>query len=239
MVRQLGLPVAFASLFGIAACGGGSGGDAPAGGGGSATAPPPVIATYGFPAGDATSAIGGIAWDIVGVRTTLTGTAGSPGGNAYDTLRVDVTFVQDVSNALPAPEQSLLLGSELGVAVALDVDGNANTGEYGSCNSTLSARPFEYFSDIGTQSVRLNDGNYSIVDPSGNLLTSGGSNPAGEAVTSVAGHTFSQSFYLPAVSIFAKNAIPRIGLGAAAFNGLGTSPTDCVPLAPAVELFTH
>jgi len=237
MLRRLAWSVSFASL--LAGCGGGGGSEG--GGGvspGSATAPPLVTETYSFPAGDATAA-SGIAWDIVGVKTTLSGTPGSPGGNLYDTLRVDVTFVQDISNALPAPGQSLLNGSQLGVGIALDIDGDPNTGEYAACHFINALRPFEYFSDTGTETTRLLDGNYAIIDPTGNFVSSGGSNPAAEAVTAVSGHIFSQTFYLPTIAVFGGNVIPHIGLGLAAYNGSIVMSSDCVPKAPTVEVFTR
>ena len=221
--------IAFFSVLGFSACSGGGGASPSGAAGGFATAPPPIIASYAFPAGDATSAPGGTAWDIVGVKTTLSGTPGSPAGNVYDTLRVDVSFTQDVSHALPAPGQTLLIGAQLGVGIALDVDSNQNTGSYGTCDTANPLRPFEYYSDPGTQPNRLPDGNYSIVDPNGNLISSGASNPAGEAVTTVSTHVVSQIFYLPSVDVFAGNVAPRIGVGVAAHNGNTILPTDCVP----------
>lgn len=86
----------------LASCSGGGG--SAGGGPGMPTGAPPVITqSYTFAPGHATAAPGDTAWDIIGVTTTLSGQFGSGGGNAYDTLRVDVTFVQDISNALPAP----------------------------------------------------------------------------------------------------------------------------------------
>jgi hypothetical protein len=227
----------YASLVGIAACSGASSLSSGVAGS-AATAPPLVTASFSFPAGDATSAPGGTAWDIVGVKTTLSGTPGSPAGNRYDTLRVDVTFVQDVRNALPAPGQSLLSGNELGVGIALDADANPNTGSYGTCTLSNPLRPFEYFSDPGTDPGRLPDGNYGIVDPNGNLVYSGSSNPAGEAVTTVSQHVLTQSFYLPSVDVFGGAAVPNIGVAVAAHNGAGALPTDCVPRSTPSEVFT-
>ncbi len=96
-------PAAGILLLALAACGGGGGG----GGGSTPAPPPPITFSHSFPAGDAV-AQKGTAWDIIGVTTTLTGQFGSGAGQLYDTLRVDTTFAQDISNALPAPGQSLI-----------------------------------------------------------------------------------------------------------------------------------
>jgi hypothetical protein len=240
MIRRVPVFVAFAGIVTLAACGGGGGGGGSpvGGGGGSPTAPPIVTENYAFPAGDATAVGGGTAWDIIGVKTTLSGSPGSPAGNAYDTLRVDVTFAQNVATALPAPGQPLAAANQLGVSVALDIDGNPSTGEYVACYGVSSLHPFEYFSDAGTQPNRLADGNYGIIGPNGGAVYSGASNPPSEADTSVAGQVFTQKFYLPTVDVFALGAVPRIGIGVAAYNGAGQTPTDCVPRYPVIEEFT-
>jgi hypothetical protein len=198
-----------------------------------------VVVTRSFPAGVAVAAGGGTAWDIVGVTTTLTGQFHSAGGNLYDTLRVDVTFTQNVATALPAPGQPLNGLTQLGVTIAIDSDGNPNTGYHQSCNTSNPQLPFEYVSDVGTDG-RLSDGNYSIF-AAGGPIYSGPPNPGAEAETSVSGNTFSQTFLLGAIGVAAGNEIPKIGVAVAAANGATVAAlaaeTDCVPTAY-TEVFT-
>lgn len=208
----------------LAACGGGGGSG---GGGGGAPPPPPVITfSHTFPAGDAV-AQKGTAWDIVGVTTTLTGQFGSAAGQQYDTLRVDTTFVQDISTALPSPGQVLSLGAQLGVSVLVNSDGNPATGSLPACRNAGNIMPFEYNSDYGT---RLNDGNYSTLGPGGPVF-------GGEATTVVSGHTFSQTFLLSAIGVVAAGSVPHVGIAVAAFNGADLNSTDCVPVGTA-EMYT-
>jgi len=224
---------ALAATVTLVACGGGGGGP-----GNPPPSFPAVIRSFTFPAGNATASPGTTAWDIVGVTTTLTDQFHS--SDAYDTLRVDVTFVQDISDALPAPGQQLSsAGTELGVQVALDTDGNPATGVYSGCDPTDPLRPFEYGSDQGNDPSRLADGNYSIIDPQGGPIYQGAPNPPAEAQTSVAGHVFSQTFFLPTVGILDGAAAPKIGIAVASFNGASGSPTDCMPAGSALELFTN
>jgi len=236
MQRLLGTGIlTLASITALAACSGGGGGTG--GGGGSSPTPPPVVTeSYTFPAdGTATT---GTAWSIVGVKTTLSGQYGNVNG-IYDTLRVDVTFVQNVANALPAPGHALSsYGSDLGVRISLDTDGNQNTGSNGSCNPNISLMPFEYTSDPGNDPSRLADGNYSILGAGGAPTYEGASDPSAEAVTSAAGNVFSQSFYLPTISVFDGEQVPRIGVEVGSFNGTNYTPTDCVPQNNLVEVFT-
>jgi hypothetical protein len=212
------------------------------GGGGSSpgyTPPTPVVVTRSFPAGDAVAAGGGTAWDIVGVTTTLTGQFHSGGGNLYDTLRVDVTFAQNVANALPAPGQSLNGLTQLGVAILIDSDGNPNTGYHESCSTANPLMAFEYESDAGTDG-RIIDGNYSIFGANGPIY-SGPPNPSVEAQTSAAGKTFSQTFLLGAIGVAGGSRVPKIGIAVASVNGTISSgltgETDCVPNAY-TEIFT-
>lgn len=212
----------------LAACGGG-GGPGGGGGGGGTPPPPPVITfSHTFPAGDAV-AQKGMAWDIIGVTTTLTGQFGSAAGQRYDTLRVDTTFAQDISSALPAPGQPLSGGPELGTHVAINADGNTSTGSYGTCSPAVSVTPFEYITDQGNDPSRLLDGNYNIIGPGGGPLSQGGSNPPDEAVTVVSGHVLSQTFFLPAIGVTSGAAIPHIGISVAALNGADLNATDCAP----------
>jgi hypothetical protein len=224
-----------AASFGIAltcaACGGGGGGGSP-----TATPPPPVIVTRTFPSGDAVAAGGGTAWDIIGVKTTLTGQFASAGGNLYDTLRVDVTFTQNVANALPTPGQALSGNAQLGISVEIDADGNPNTGVFKTCNLNSSLTPFEYASDQGNDPNRLADGNYTIVGPSGPIY-SGSPNPAAEAQTSVSGSVLSETFFLAALGVADGARVPKLGVAVAATNGTRVSATDCAPKTEA-EIFT-
>ncbi len=225
-------PLSAALLLASCSGGGGSAGGGP----GMPTGAPPVITqSYTFAPGHATAAPGDTAWDIIGVTTTLSGQFGSGGGNAYDTLRVDVTFVQDISNALPAPGQPLSTGTQLGVHIGIDNDGNRLTGVYSPCDLSSSLKPISYITDQGNYPSRLPDGNYTIIGVNGPIYL-GASNPPSEAVTSTSGHTLSQSFFLPAISMFAGAAVPKIGITAASFNG--GEATDCVPSGNVVELLT-
>ena len=226
-VRALAVPT-FACLV---ACGGGGGGGSP-----TATPPPPVIVSRTFPSNVAVAAGGGTAWDIVGVTTTLTGQFASGGGNLYDTLRVDVTFSQNVSNALPAPGQPLSGLNQLGISIAIDSDGNPNTGEYKTCNTASSLEPFEYATDQGNDPSRLSDGNYTIIGPAGPIY-SGAPNPPAEAQTSIGGSTMSETFFLTSLGVAAGVKVPKIGVIVAATNGSGSGATDCVP-CDGSEIFT-
>lgn len=213
----------------LAACGGG-GGPGP-GGGGTPPPPPAITFSHTFPAGDAV-AQKGTAWDITGVTTTLTGQFGSAAGQRYDTLRVDVTFAQDISNALPAPGQQLSVGAQLGVHTAINSDGNIATGTYAGC-ANPGLTPFEYVTDDVS---RLSDGNYGILGPGG-LIYQGASNPPEEAVTSSSGHVLSQTFFLPSIAVNSGSSAPHIGVIVAAFNGNDSNATDCVPLG-GLEMYT-
>lgn len=235
--RAGGLAV-FASLF-LASCSGGGGNSSPTP---TVTEPPPVVKSYTFPQGDATASSGATAWDIVGVTTTLSGQFANAGGDSYDTLRVDVTFTQNVSNALPLPGQPLTSGNQLGISIGLDTDGNPNTGFYEGCAASSSQTPFEYATDQGNDPSRLQDGNYSIL-MNGGPISSGGQNPPSEAMVSVSGNTLSETFFLTAIGVHAGAKVPKIGIAVAAANGTkmnasGVGPTDCVPISPAVEFYT-
>jgi len=210
-------------LLACSACGGGGGGGSP-----TATPPPPFIVSRTFPANVAVAAGGGTAWDIVGVKTTLTGQYASGGGNAYDTLRVDVTFSQNVANALPAPGQPLSTLTQLGISIAIDSDGNPNTGEYKTCNVSSPLLPFEYDTDQGNDPSRLSDGNYTIIGPAGPIY-SGSPNPAAEAVTSVSGNTMSETFFLGSLGVADGSKVPKLGILVVATNGAEIGETDCVP----------
>jgi len=231
------IPGSLAALLSMAlsACSGGGG----SGGGGGGTPPPPPVITFShtFPAGDAV-AQKGTAWDIVGVTTTLTGQFGSAASQRYDTLRVDVTFAQDISSALPAPGQPLSLGTslgatQLGVHVLINSDGNTSTGLYVGCSGPTS-KPFEDFSDNVT---RISNGNYGIFGPGGGLLSQGAPNPPDEAVTTVAGQVLSQTFFLPALGVTTGRNVPHIGVSVSALNGIDPNATDCVP-SGTVEMYT-
>jgi hypothetical protein len=228
--RGVSAAISLAAVLACADCSGGGGG----GGSSTPTPPPPVVVTRTFPANVAVAAGGGTAWDIVGVKTTLTGQFESGGGNLYDTLRVDVTFSQNVANALPLPGQPLSGLNQLGISIGLDTDGNPNTGTYESCSSNSALLPFEYKTDQGNDPNRLSDGNYTIIGPSGPIYV-GSPNPAAEAQTFVAGSMISVQFFLGSLGVADGSAVPKIGIAVAAANSAGT--TDCVP-SSYVEIFT-
>ena len=221
----------------LSACSGGGGSPAP----GPTTPPiPPVVTqSYTFPSGDAKATVG-TAWDIIGIKTTLTGSGMNTLPNSYDHLKVDVTFVQDVSNALPTPGTTAAPdGSQLGVSLAIDSDGNPATGNSGVCNPPVAAlTPFEYTTEPGINQPRLSDGNYSIL-LSGTPVYSGPPNPDAEAATSLSGHTISFTFNLNTLGVFAGAKAPKIGIAAAAANS-NSGFTDCVPtgLNSIYEVFT-
>lgn len=216
MQRRVVLGSFAASLsMALPACSGGGG---PGGGGGTPPPPPVITFSHTFPAGDAV-AQKGTAWDIVGVTTTLTGQFGSAAGQRYDTLRVDTTFAQDISSALPAPGQQLLLGTQLGVAVFVNSDGNTATGVYSTCAGPQQPTPYEYFT--GT-SPRLGGGDYGLEGPAGLVYQTA-------ILTSVAGHVFTQTFPLGAIGVVPGNNVPHVGIGVGAVNGSDLNPTDCAP----------
>jgi len=221
----------------LAACGGG-GGPTPSP---TVTAPPVITKSYSFPAGDATASSGATAWDIVGVTTTLSGQFANAGGDSYDTLRVDVTFAQNISDALPAPGETLSSGNQLGVSVALDTDDNVNSGSTRACIISRQL-PFEYTTDQGNNPNRLADGNYNIL-MGGEPIENGGNNAPSEAMVSSSTNTLSETFFLTALGVHAGSEVPKIGVAVAAVNGTemnasGVGDTDCVPIAPEVELQT-
>ena len=233
-VHKTGGLAIFATLT-LAAC---SGGGSPISSGApSATAPPVVTRSYSFPVGDASASAGGTAWDITGVTTTLSGQFGDAGGDSYDTLRVDVTFVQGVSASLPIPGAALNSGNELGIRIGLDTDANPSTGEYSDCSNSGTLSPFEYSTDQGDAPSRLTDGNYAILK-NGSPISIGGNNSPAEAMVNISGNTLSETFFLTAIGVGAGKIAPKIGILVSAFNGADYASTDCVPKAPTSEVFT-
>ena len=197
----------------LTACGGG--GSSP-GNGGAAGPPPPVTVTRTYPSGRAIPVNGGTAWNIVGVTTILTGTMGNSGGNLYDTLTIRTTFDQDVTNALPAPGQTLALPTQLGVGTYFNTSGPA-----GGFNDCTSQARDGYFIEGGS---RNSDGSYGIFGENG-LLT------GVEAQTSATGHVVTQSLPLGAIGVFAGMNIPDFKISVGAANGApgNVAFTDCVP----------
>ena len=219
------------ATFSCSACGGGGGG----GTGPAMSALPAVTFSHSFPSGDATAA-SGTAWDIVGVATTIETQPGISGLTKYDYLRVDVTFAQNVQNALPAPGSPLANGSQLGLRVSIDTDANVSTGTFGGCIVDATT-PFEYSTDQGNGPSRLLDGNYSILGPGGKTIYSGPPNPVDEAITTATGNIISVGFYLPTIGVGTSTTVPKLGIAIAAFNA--SVSTDCVPSSANLpEIFT-
>ena len=218
----------------LASCSGGGSGSGPAQ---MATPPPAIVKSYTFLPGKASATVGTI-WDIIGVRTTLTGRFANGGGNLYDTLTVDVTFLQDLSNALPQPGAALGQANQLGVVIGFDSDNNLSTGNFLSCDTTnRSLTPFEYFTDQGNGPTRLLDGNYSIIGPSRTPISSGPNpDPASEAVVTLNGNVFTETIFLPAIGASSGSLIPKFGIDVSSFNGKNDGATDCVPADARVVL---
>lgn len=201
----------------LAACSGGTGGT-----GSSELAQPPnnIVSTISDPAGDA-SATAGVAWDIVGVQTTL---IEGPFKNEYVTLQIAVTFAQDVSNALPAPGQALRgYPDRLGVEILLNIDGLDSTGTPGyACSSGPNIPGVDAVLDAGGYGGRLADGSYAILDNKGVLRD--------EAGASVSGHTITYLINLAAWGV-PTTGIQKTKIAVIAFNGFGQDglETDCAP----------
>jgi len=211
----------------ITGCGGGGGGSpSPP----TASTPTPIIMDHPAAAGD-TFSKSGTAWDIVDVKTTLYGISDNPNPSAYTYLKVDVTFAQDVSSALPLPGQALTLGSQLGVGIAIS----------DSPPATASTAPFscltqsgQNFSFSSAASPRLSDGNYGILNSGGNNVSQLG-NVTTEAQTTVVGNVFSQTFRLGVIGVAETTAAPLLGVAVDSGNGNAIpsvssfTGTDCVP----------
>lgn len=226
-IAVIALPGLIGSLSG---CGGG--GSSPI----TTFTPPPVISfSHTFPAGG-TFSTQGTPWNIVGVTTTLSGVNPGANGNSYDTLRVDVTFAQDISSALPPPGGSIQPtvsgGDQLGLSVGFDSDANRSTGNFSFCEKALTEAPYE-FETVAT--TRLADGNFAILGSGGFAIYSGPSNPSEEATTMVSGNVLSETFQLGTIHVNAGSSIPHVGVAVDAFNGYGG--TDCLPSAT-LEIFT-
>lgn len=217
----------------ITGCGGGGGGSpSPP----TASTPTPIIMDHPAAAGD-TFSKSGTAWDIVDVKTTLYGVSDNPNPSAYTYLKVDVTFAQDISSALPSPGQALTLGSQLGVQVAISDSPppTASTAPF-SC-LTQSGQEFNFFS---SGSPRLADSNYDIVNGANSNVSQPG-NINTEAQTTVFGNVISQTFRLGAIGVAETTTPPLLGVAVASANGNAIpsiaffTDTDCVPRQ--VELY--
>ena len=207
-------------LFGaltVAACGGGSGAT-----GSSDLAIPPnnIVATVTDAVGDA-RASAGMVWDISQVQTTL---IEGPFRSEYLTLLVAVTFVQDVSVALPAPGQPLRGNPNgLGVEILLNVDGSDSTGTPESaCSQTQSSPGIDALVDAGGFEGRLSDGAYPMLTDAGVVHD--------EAPVSVSAHTVTYTVNLAAWSAPATG-IQKTKISVIAYNGAGQNgiETDCAP----------
>ncbi|GAC1619933.1 MAG: hypothetical protein NVS4B5_11680 [Vulcanimicrobiaceae bacterium] len=225
---KISVLLACASLIGCS--GGGGGASAP-----TFTPPALIVRDYPFAAGRAVAPVGETAWNITDVRTTLSGRFGGGAGNIYDTLQVDVTFVQDIK--LPAPGQKLSNGDQLGMTILFDSDNNPNTGTFADCRVNGNFRPGEFESEKGTAG-RLSDGNYSIYNSLNVPIKTGSGDPSSEAVVSVNGKVLSETFFLPSIGVFSGTASPRFGIVVFAFNGNTSilAPIDCVPADGRIEL---
>ena len=224
--RPAKLLLIFSSLA-LGSCSGGSSGSGPI----QMTSPPlPIVRSYAFTPGTALASTG-TAWDIIGVRTTLTGRFANGSGDLYDTVKIDVSFAQDISNALPSPGSALKQANQLGINIGFDSDNNPSTGHFLSCDlSNRTLTPFEYVTDQGNSPSRLFDGNYSIINSSNIPISSGpNADPASEAVVSTSGNVLTESIYLPAIGANSGSVIPKFGIEVISYNGSSTSPTDCVP----------
>jgi len=219
----------------ITGCGGGGGG------GGSpspptASTPTPIIMDHPAAAGD-TFSKSGTAWDIVDVKTTLYGISDNPNPSAYTYLKVDVTFAQDISSALPLPGQALALGSQLGVGVVISNSPPAAASVAPFSCLTQSGQNFN-FSSSG--SPRLTDGNYDIVNGADHNVSQPG-NLTTEAQTTVLGNVFSQTFRLGVIGVAETPTAPLLGVSINSANGNAIpsiaffTETDCVPRQ--VELY--
>lgn len=194
-------------------------------GGSSGLAIPPnnIVSRSADSVGD-TTASGGTAWDITEVQTTL---VEGPFRNEYVTLQVAVSFVQDVSNALPVPGQDLLgRQSALGVEILLDIDGDTGTGISGyACSSTQNIPGVEAAVDAGGYNGRNASGSYPILDIRGLKKD--------EASVSVSGHTLTYLIDLAAWGVPATG-IQKTRVTVIAVNGFGaggSTTTDCAPNA--------
>ncbi len=211
----------------ITGCGGGGGGSpSPP----TASTPTPIIMDHPAAAGD-TFSKSGTAWDIVDVKTTLYGVSDNPNPSAYTYLKVDVTFAQDVSSALPLPGQALTLGSQLGVGITISdsPSANANTAAFSCLTQSIQNYDFD-----SSGSPRLADDNYGILN-SGGINVSQPGNVTTEAQTTVTGNVFSQTFRLGVIGVAETATAPLLGVAVNTANGNAIpsisffTETDCVP----------
>ena len=206
-----------AAATALASCSGGSGST-----GSSELAIPPknIVSTVTDPIGDATASTG-VAWDISQVQTTL---SEGPFKNEYLTLLVAVTFVQDVSAALPDPGQPLRgYPDRLGVEIYLNMDGNDGSGTSGyACSSTPNIPGVDAVVDAGGYGGRRPDGSYAILTDKGVVHD--------EAPVSISAHTITYTIDLAAWSL-PPSGIQRTKIAVIAFNGAGANgiETDCAP----------
>ncbi len=217
--RTLGrLPLLLMICIALAACGGGTNSSNDT----SALAIPPhnIVVTQTDPTGDA-SASAGVAWDITQVQSTL---VEGPFRNEYVKLQVAISFLQDVSSALPAPGQPLANNpGRLGVEILINKDGTNATGiSEAACSPTPNIGSIDAFVDAGGYNGRNADGSYPILDTSGLKI--------GDAPVNISGHTITYSIDLAALGSPATG-IPKTQIYVIAFNGYGEGgiETDCAP----------
>ena len=192
----------------LSGCSGGGGGMAPT----TAKTASPIVRTFTFPQGDAKMPTSGTAFDIIGVKTTLSSQEGNANGDAYDHLTIETTFDQDISKAFPPPGTRAIDASP---SQLLDVVffQTGPTPTIPDCASNTIRD--NYRSDADTDAF----GNYPIEDSNTVLANV------------VHGSTLIQSVPLSGLSIHAGAAIPHIGLVIEVSNG-GQQQfffTDCAP----------
>jgi hypothetical protein len=161
------------------------------------------------------------------VQTTL---VEGPFRNEYETLKVAITFSQDVSGALPLPGGTLSGHPELlGIGILLNIDGNVSTGASGYiCSSQPNIQGMDAYVDIGAYEGRLANGSYPIMDSNGI--------PKDEAAATATGHTVTYTINLAAWGN-PSTGVPKSTLAVIAQNGAnGGTPTDCAPNSTAFSI---
>lgn len=171
-----------------------------------------ITSRFSDPTGDATGG-GGTLYDVTQV---VTNRIDSPGGGAYDTLQVVITFVQTV--VLPPPGSPPdAAGTQLGNLIHIDSDRNPSTG-FDSSICGLAGMEFI----VHGNTTRLANGNYPVFTGPGFVTVSG------EATPSASGTVLTVNIPLSALG----SDDGETNLVELAANGFGGSTfTDCAPSA--------